>query len=247
MHRFFVSPQCIDGNAVTLSGNVARQLARVLRSRPGDRVIVLDGSGWEYSVVLTEVRSDRVRGIVADRSPSRGEPSTNITLYQAVLKADRFELVLQKGTELGVSAFVPIFCARSVPKRREGPGAANRLGRWRSIITEAAEQSGRGRIPALEKPLDFFEACDGVRGFAIIPWEHEGARSLKAALGPRKGDGLEVGMFIGPEGGFTQEEIDYARARGLVSVSLGARTLRAETAGIVAAAAILYELGDLGG
>ena len=250
MHRFFISPQCIDGDAVTLSGPVARQLARVLRSRPGDRVVLLDDSGWEYLVTLTVVRSGQVLGLVADRLAPGGEPNARITLYQAVLKADRFELVLQKGTELGVSAFVPMFCARSVPRARESASKADRHDRWQRIVTEAAEQSGRGRIPTLERPMEFFKACDAAQGLAIIPWEEERETGLKTVLARLKAgssDGSSVSIFVGPEGGFTREEVDYARARGLVPVSLGDRILRAETAGIAAVAAIQYEAGELGG
>ena len=121
MHRFFVAPECVIGDTVTLPRDVSRQVARVLRARPGDGIVVMDGSGWDLTVTLDAVDPQRVHGTVTERSPSRGEPGTQITLYQGVLKADRFELVLQKGTELGASTFVPILCARSVP-RRQGVG-----------------------------------------------------------------------------------------------------------------------------
>jgi 16S rRNA (uracil1498-N3)-methyltransferase len=250
VHRFFVSPDEIDGDSVTLSGAPARQLARVLRFGPGERIVVLDDSGREYLVTLEAVSPNLVSGVITDRWASTGEPATRINLYQAVLKADRFEFVLQKGTELGVSVFVPILCARSVPRGRDKGWLENRYGRWRRIITEAAEQSHRGRIPVLENPVQFFGACDGVEGWAVIPWKHETSTGLKTALAEQKTrgwDGSAVGVFIGPEGGFTDEEIDYARARGIVPVSMGRRVLRAETAGIAATAAILYELNELGG
>jgi len=250
MHRFFVSSDCIRADAVTLTGSAARQLAHVLRARPGDRIVVLDGSGWEHLVTLEAVSPDRVCGVVTERLVSRGEPTARITLYQGVLKADKFELVLQKGTELGVSTFVPVFCTRSVPGHRRGGGAANRYGRWQRIVTEAAEQSHRGRIPALEKPLEFAAACDRVEGIAVIPWEREEGTGLKTALKRQRAKGLDgspVSVFIGPEGGFTQEEIEYAGSRGIEPVTLGNRILRAETAGIAAVALILYELGELGG
>ena len=246
MHRFFVPPEWISDGSVTLSGQVAHQVTRVLRSRPGDRIVVLDGSGWEHLVTLEDVGPKRVRGSVTETLPSEGEPRTRIALYQAMLKADRFELVLQKGTELGVASFVPVTCARSVPQRC---GEA-RGDRWRRIIAEAAEQSGRGKVPSLEEPVSFFDACDGVAGLGLMPWEQEHGTGLKAALAHWKGrgsDALSVSVFIGPEGGVTDEEAGYARDRGIVPVSLGRRILRAETAGIVAVSAILYELGDLGG
>lgn len=250
MHRFFVSPDCIKGNGVTLSGDAARQLARVLRARPGDQIIVLDSSGWEYRVTLTRVDAALAAGTVTGREASQGEPRVRVTLYQGVLKADKLELVLQKCTELGVAAFVPVFCARSVPRDREGQWAASRYPRWRKIIAEAAEQSRRGLLPSLEAPLDFKDACHAFRGLGLVPWEEEHATGLRAALARwRKGnaDDGAISVFIGPEGGFTREEVDCARARGIVPVSLGRRILRAETAGIAAVAAIMYELGELGG
>ena len=245
-----MSPECIRGDAVKLTGGVARQLARVLRSRPGDRIAVLDDSGLEYLVALESVRPTEVRGVVTGSHASSGEPRVRITLYQGVLKGDRFEFVLQKGTELGISAFVPILCARTVPRERGTPWASNRYVRWRRIITEAAEQSQRGRIPVLQGAVEFPSACDGVEGPALIPWEGEGVTGLKQALASWRRDGGDEGsisVFIGPEGGFMAEEVDYARARSIVPVSLGRRILRSETAGLAVASAILYELGELGG
>ena len=250
MHRFFVSPECISGDTVTLGGDVARQLAHVLRSRPGDRIVVLDDSGWEHLVSLDEVNPRRVRGVVTSRSSATGEPRARITLYQGILKSDTFELVLQKGTELGVSVFVPTLCSRSVARDRDEEWTNKRYLRWRKIITEAAEQSHRGRLPTLADSLDFFDGCGQVDGLAVIPWEEEKVTSLRAALARDKDrlDGVcAVSVFIGPEGGFTVEEIDHARGRGIVPVSLGNRVLRAETADIATVAAILYELGELEG
>jgi 16S rRNA (uracil1498-N3)-methyltransferase len=244
MHRFFIPPDCINGDAVIFPGDAARQLARVLRARPGDQVVALDNSGWEYLVTLEAVGRDTAQGIVASRTESAGEPALHVTLYQGVLKADKFEYVLQKGTELGVSRFVPVVCQRSIPRER-----ASRHDRWRRIIIEAAEQSHRGRLPVLDEPLDFSAACDGVDGFALIPWEEESGTGLKSALRSwREQDGApsSIGVFIGPEGGFTEEEVNCARERGIVPVSLGRRILRAETAGVAAVAAVMYEMGELG-
>ena len=248
MHRFFVSPDSIDGNRVVLAGDLAHQLATVLRAGPGTQIILLDDSGWEYLVTLDRVSPSDVLGRVTDRSPSQGEPAIRITLYLALLKASKFELVFQKGTELGVSEFVPVSCSRSVSKDMGGR-AAGRYQRWRRIVTEAAEQSGRGRLPTLEPIADFSAACDVVEGPAVIPWEEESETGLKTALGRHGEDGRKnpaVSIFTGPEGGFTRQEVDYARASGIVPVSLGQRILRAETAPIATIAAILYEFGELG-
>ena len=249
MHRFFVSPEDITGTGVALTGQAASQLARVLRARAGDRIVVLDDSGWEYRVTLEAVAQRRVAGTITDKVRGEGEPSIPIVLYQAVLKADRFEYVLQKGTELGVSAFVPVFCARSIPNGSSW--VSNREQRWRSIVREAAEQSRRCRLPPIGPAVDFGEACDRFDGYGLVPWEGETSESLKAALRLIKGRmsevRLPVGIFTGPEGGFTEREIEQARSRGIVAVTLGKRILRAETAPIAAVSAVLYEFGDLGG
>ncbi|MBI4307283.1 MAG: 16S rRNA (uracil(1498)-N(3))-methyltransferase [Chloroflexi bacterium] len=250
MHRFFVPPGALRGDVVTLLGTHARQIARVLRLRPRDTVLLLDNQGWQYPVELVRVAPERAEGRVLGREPAPAEPRVAITLYQGTLKATKFEWVLQKGTEVGVSAFVPVVCTRSVA--REATDAPAKVSRWRRILQEAAEQAGRGRIPPLHPLLSFREAWDRVRGLSLLPWEDEQETGLRGVLTQRlphdaTSEYPPVNLFIGPEGGFTPEEADLARARGAVSVSLGRRILRAETAGVVAAAAVLYHVGELGG
>jgi 16S rRNA (uracil1498-N3)-methyltransferase len=150
--------------------------------------------------------------------------------------------VLEKGTELGVAAFVPVLSSRSLIRPSEASSA--RLERWRRVVVEAAEQSGRCRLPEISPPLTFAEACASAAGLRILPWEGETEASLSDVLaGEKKRDA--VSLFIGPEGGFPPEEVELARQQGVRTVSLGRRILRAETAAIVAAALILHELGEL--
>ena len=247
-HRFFIPPEWLTGSAAAIAGPQAHQIARVLRMRPGDRLVVLDDSGWEFEVHLLEVQPERVRGEVVSRRLANGEPHTRITLYQGMLKSDHFEFVLQKGTELGIVQFVPLVTARTVALDRGAPGKKHP--RWQSIIQEAAEQSQRGRKPVLRPAMPFAQACEEASrsaGFKLLPWEEENLASLRSALRASAPPDREatVHLFIGPEGGFTRDEVDLARGYGLLPVTLGRRILRAETAGLVAAAAILYERGDL--
>ena len=267
MHRFFVSPTAIQANQVTLSGPVAHQIARVLRLRAGQQIVVLDDSGWQHTVELQAVTPEEVRGRIVQRERATGEPRTQITLYQAVLKGERFEWVLQKGTELGIAAFVPLLCERNVV--RDPAAVQRRAKRWRTIIREAAEQSRRGRLPRMEQPLPFAAACRQAmaeEGLALLAWEGEMATGLRQALQEQVGVGGDqhasptvqapdrpgrppfssIHLLVGPEGGFTAEEVELARTHSIRPITLGHRILRAETAGIVAAAAILYESGDLG-
>ena len=243
-HRFFVPPESISGDAVTFDAAQAHQLRNVLRLSPGARVIVLDNTGIEYEIELTALERDAASGKVCARCPSAGEPHLSLTLYQSLIKGDRFEWVLQKGTELGVSAFVPLICQRTVlqdPRRVE-----KKRPRWERIIREAAEQSGRGRLPRLLAPASFPDACHGSiqeADLALILWVGTTTKGLSTTLRA----GLKrVALLVGPEGGFAPDEVSLAQGCGLDAVSLGPRILRAETAGIVASAIVLSELGEMG-
>lgn len=246
MHRFFVSREALDAERVALPADVAHQLRNVLRMSPGDRIIVLDNSGWEYEVELAELSPQTAWGTVLSRTLSHTEPRTKITLYQSFLKGQRFEFVLQKGTELGIVAFVPVISARCVVSSLDS--ASRKTARWERIIREAAEQSRRGRLPDLAPALFFRDAClRATRSgqLALIPWEGETITSLREAL-DRMQRPFSVSLFVGPEGGFDESEIAVARQAGVIPVHLGPRILRAETAGLVAASAILFAYGDLG-
>ncbi|MGD2207221.1 MAG: RsmE family RNA methyltransferase [Anaerolineae bacterium] len=253
MHRFFIPPSWIRGNEVEITGPQAHQVARVLRMRPGDRIIVLDNSGWEIETKLVSVDPRIIRGKVVNRRLASSEPRTKISLYQSVLKSKGFELALQKATELGVVEFVPLISDRCIVSDLEAVSRKRR--RWERIIQEATEQCRRGRKPALRSAALFPQACERARqsgGLSLIPWEEECPVSLRDLL-QNAPPGREqnwppftINLFIGPEGGFTRDEIVIAQGYDLVPVTLGPRILRADMAGIVTAAMILYELGDLG-
>jgi len=247
MHRFFIPLEWIGEEGVILGEPVSHQICHVLRLRPGDHLLVLDNSGWAWEVELREVGSERVVGQVVRRMLAQGEPRTRITLYQGVLKGRRFEFTLQKGTELGIVEFVPLISDRAIIADL-GDVDRKRI-RWKRIIQEAAEQSGRGRLPHLEPAVLFSRACERAQqqgGLALIPWEGERSLSLRSVLTGQEKRPFVVSLFIGPEGGFTADEVELARRYGIRPVTLGPRVLRAETAGLVAATAILYELRDLG-
>jgi 16S rRNA (uracil1498-N3)-methyltransferase len=247
-YRFFVSMDQINGQRLVLTGGQARQIYSVLRMRETERITALDNRGWQYDVRLEKVSSDLVMGEVLAKEPAAGEPQMELTLYQALLKKDNFEWVLQKGTELGVTRFVPLITQRCVVRQKSIKPP--KLQRWQRIMGEAAEQCGRGRLPMLAEPLFLPEALEYAGGFdkALIPWEEERKIGLLQAL---KEDGGErpspsrIALFIGPEGGFDEEEIAAARSAGVVPVTLGPRILRAETAAIVVATLALSAAGEL--
>lgn len=240
MHRFFVDPQILQGDRVVLPAAQAHQIRNVLRLRAGSAILVLDNSGTEYEVILRQVDKQQVVGEAIAKRPSPNEPTVHLTLYQALMKRDKFEWVLQKGTEIGVSQFVPIVTQRSLVQDieiKEG-----KLFRWQKIITEAAEQSRRGCIPELHPAQTLAQAlAEHPPKPGLIAWEEEEALTLRKALagGERPS---HISLFIGPEGGFATEEVEAAQAAGLQAITLGKRILRAETAALVASALVLHEL-----
>lgn len=239
MVRFFTEGGPVDGQ-IALSRADANHLLKVLRARVGDRFMALHG-GMAYTCELEEGAVGRV---VASE-PAAGEPPVHLTLFQGLAKGDKMETVIQHGTEVGISAYVPVATARAVVKL-EPKKAAERVARWQRIAREAAEQCRRGAVPQVEQVIPWREAADraGTFDLALVPWE-EGGVPLRQALARVEG-ARRLALYIGPEGGLTAEEVDRAVGAGAVAVTLGPRILRTETAGLAAAAAILYVIGDLG-
>ena len=244
MHRFFIPPEWVTPPTVQLQDQIARQLKTVLRMQAGDELVVLDNSGTEWQIKITEMRRDIIEGQIVNRQAAQSEPTLQITLHQGTLKGQKFEWVLQKGTELGVSRFVPMICERSVVNKVEA--LTKKYARWQEIIREAAEQSRRGRLPVLEVSVPLAEAIKQASSdsLMIMPWEEARRSTLKSILAQARVDNISV--FIGPEGGFTEQEAAWVREAGGEVVKLGPRILRAETAGLAACAAIMYELGEWG-
>ena len=244
LRRFFVPPGSLRARNVTLGADLAHRLGRVLRLKRGDRVLLSEGGAREYEVQLTGVSPYAITGVVLAEREAQAEPEVSLVLYQSLIRANRFDLVLEKGGEIGVARFVPMITARSLVQG-DGEPAAARGERWRRIVIEAAEQSGRGRPPRVDAPLPFEEAVRQARGVKIMPYEGERARSMGAYLRGLSRRPDIVSLFIGPEGGFEDSEVDLAREAGAEIVSLGPRILRSETAGIVASALVLDALGEL--
>lgn len=248
MHRFFLFDTFIvPGQPVDLSA-LAHQLTRVLRLKPGDRIVLLDGQGIEYLTEISELARQSATGKVHSCKNVDSEPTAQLTLYQCSLKADKFEWVLQKGTELGVSAFVPVISERCVVRPAET--LLKKYERWRTIIREAAEQSERGRLPILHDPLSFDKAVRRANGLRYLPWEEtsgeRGAIGLGAAVAREGGEMRRVNLLIGPEGGLTADEAGRASHAGWQIVSLGPRILRAETAALASITITLEWLAELG-
>ena len=250
--RFFVPPEAITDDAAMIADEaLAHQMAAVLRLRVGERVLLLDGSGAEYVVALSEVGRKRVVGTVEERREGAGEAKARVTIYAALLRAERFEYVLQKCTELGAAAFMPVAFSRSLPGERAD---ARKLERWRRIVREAAEQSCRAVLPTISEPVSLAVACEraAAEGPALLLYEGT-ARPLHDVLAgdeqlptrPVIARSSALAIISGPEGGVAPAELEAATRAGVTPVSLGQRILRAETAPVAALAATLFVLGDL--
>jgi 16S rRNA (uracil1498-N3)-methyltransferase len=232
MHRFFVTEQdFIDGKeAIVRTPAIVRQWKTVLRFKEGERVVLLRGDGEEHEMIIRDMSGPDVRLALVERRFSAQELPVRLVLAQSFLKhVDKFELVLQKVTELGVAAFIPVLSDRT--EKRMEP----KRDRWSKIMLEAAEQSGRAIIPELHDPESLTQVIKS-HAYVIVP-HPAGDKKLEDILiaGALPS---EIVCCIGPEGGFTDAEISAARAAGAHIVSLGKRTLRAETAGIVSVAFI---------
>lgn len=247
LRRFFVPAVALRARNVTLGPELAHRLGRVLRLRRGDRIVLTAGGRREYVVQLTGVSANALTGVVVGERDAPREPSVQLIVYQSLIRPNRFDLVLEKGAEIGVSRFVPLITARSQNHAEETSAA--RAERWDRILTEAAEQCGRGRVPAVDSPQALQEALPRSPGLRLLPYEEEhhlGGQSLGDYLRALPGRPDAVSLFIGPEGGFEPEEVEFARQEGAAVVTLGPRVMRSETAGIVASAIVMEALGELG-
>lgn len=243
MTRFFVTPDQIREGVATLGEDDAHHLRAVLHLNPGDAVAILDGCGSEWEAVLLTVGKKAATARLGRESHPATEPATKITVAQALPKmSEKMEQVLQRGTEIGVHAFRAFSSARSL-SHLTGERHEKRLARWQAIVKTAAEQSHRSILPtalaedAYEDILRLAPRFD----LALLAYEREERLTLKAAL-RTAGAPSSILLIVGPESGITENEAAMAAAAGIVPVSLGPRILRTETAAMVAAAQILYEL-----
>lgn len=236
--RIYTSQPLLSAESVELTGAASHYLARVLRLSKGDPLILFNGDGRDYSAQISEVQSKRVLVRLLDSAIPGKESPLKITLVQAICRGERMDYALQKATELGVFCIQPLISHR-VEVRLDIARQAKRMKHWQGVVISACEQSGRAIVPEVKSPLSMFE------------WMAEADDSPRVVLDPfaeNKLSGLSVGgdvisILVGPEGGFTQEEVDAVRLSGLKAVSLGPRVLRTETAGPAAIAVLQAKTG----
>lgn len=248
MDRFFVQKNDInlEKNTCIIKGEDVKHISKVLRCKIGEELEICDNDNNEYICEITNIDKDIVTLDIIDKVDIKRESDLKIKLYQGLPKGPKMEIILQKLTEVGVDEIILVQTKRSVSKV-DDKKEDKKIERWQRIIYEAAKQSKRGKIPKLRGILSFKEALGEMKDndFNIIPYENEKTKSIKKAI---KGvDINNIGIFIGPEGGFDESEIQLVEDIGGQSVSLGPRILRTETASIVASSIVLYELSDIGG
>ncbi|CAM4265824.1 16S rRNA (uracil(1498)-N(3))-methyltransferase [Paenibacillus tarimensis] len=254
MQRYFVAPEAFADRQVTLAGDDARHIVRVMRMKEGDEVIVSDGAGREALAVLRRLSPELVEAEVAEFRPVTGEPAWSVTIAQSLPKGDKMELVIQKGTEIGAASFLPFESERMIVQydaKKEG----KRLERWRKIAKEAAEQAHRSMIPDVEPVCSWKQLTARMSGYDAVLFCYEraggsassGLRGLLRDLASLDAARPRLLIVVGPEGGFTEREAEEAEAAGARLVGLGPRILRTETAAMVALTCIMYESGEMGG
>jgi len=237
----FVSPGQIKKGQAFIDGDTARHLSLVLRVESGERIFILDGEGNRYESVIEGVHKKGIRARILRRVSHSAESPLYITLVQGIPKGNKMDFIVQKTTELGVSKIVPLITERSQVRH------THRIERWRKIATSASQQSGRERVPEITEPVtfrEFLERDDKSPLRLILSEDMEGA-SLKDAFNNQR-DQEAITLLVGPEGGFSRQEVSLASGRGYLKISLGPRILRTETAPITAISIIQYEIGDMG-
>lgn len=259
MSKFFVDPSAVSGAHIYLENkDDLHHLRKVLRARPGMELDISDGDCWEYKTCLEELTEDCATLKILDKQKFATEPATRVTLYQGVPKASKMETVIQKTVEMGVDTIVPVFMERTVVVEKGNFG--KKLERWNKIAAEAVKQCKRGLIPRVTESYDVDKMLAELPNYDLIicPYENEDGLTIKdflraapppAAVQPglestgRTGpQALRVALIIGPEGGFSEGEIEKLKAAGAATVTLGKTILRTETAGLAALAMIMYEL-----
>jgi 16S rRNA (uracil1498-N3)-methyltransferase len=242
--HFLVPPQNVRDGRFHLEPAESRHLAVVLRKKPGDEVRLFDGADRSYRARLESVSPERVSGAVLSEEAGGPALPYRLRLFQGLPKGDKLEFILEKATELGAAEIVPVDTERSVARVPPDRLAAKRA-RWEKTVLAAAKQCGRKDLPKVSAPLSLDEALAlcAPGELTLLPWEGEERLSLKEALRGAVPAPATINVFIGPEGGFSPAEVERARARGALPVTLGPLILRTETAAVAAAAAVLYELG----
>lgn len=243
MHHFFVSPDQIDEKYVTITGGDVNHIKNVLRMKIDEELLISNGQDKDYYCKIESISDDEIKAVILDEEFEGTELPTELYLFQGLPKSDKMELIIQKAVELGVKEIIPVATKRCVVKL-DDKKEASKIKRWQAISESAAKQSRRTIIPEVSSVMSFKEAINRAKEFelGIIPYENfKDMTETKEVLKKVK-KGIKIGIFIGPEGGFEESEIQYALENGIHPISLGKRILRTETAGLAILSVLMFQL-----
>lgn len=246
MPKFFITDyELIVGNTAYIVGEDAKHIKKVLRMKPEEKLNVCDGRGKDFIARINMLESDAVLIDIVSESGKNGEPKLKVNIFTAITKGEGFEYSIQKCVEAGAHSIIPLNTERTVVSIPDSK-IDKRNERWNKIAEGASKQSGRSLIPNVSYPVDLKGALNMIKDsdLTIICYVDEGTLSIKDVF-EEHGDAEVINVFIGPEGGFTKKEWESAVQKGALSVTLGKRILKAETAGLFVTAVSMYEYGEL--
>lgn len=245
MHHFFVDKKNIGEEYIKIEGSDVNHIKNVLRMKIGDNLLISNCIDKDYFCVIDDINEEIVKAKIQDIDYEGTELPIDIYLFQCLPKNDKMELIIQKSVELGVKEIIPVSSKRSVVKLDEKK-AENKLKRWNTISESAAKQSRRVIIPKVNQVMSFKQAIEYASGLnmSIIPYEnYKSMKETKEIISSIEKN-TKIGIFIGPEGGFEEEEIDFAVEKGIMRISLGKRILRTETAGMTIMSVLMFKMED---
>lgn len=247
MYHFFVEEHQIGAGEIVITGSDVNHIRNVLRMKTGEEVLISNGVDRDYRCRLREIETDQVTAEILSVDEEGTELPARLYLFQGLPKSDKMELIIQKAVELGVYQVIPVAAKRSVVKL-DAKKEESRVRRWNTIAESAAKQSGRIIVPEVTGVMTVAEALSYAADFDVklMPYENQrGMAATKEAVN-RIEPGMQVGIFIGPEGGFEESEVQEAGRTGFLPVTLGRRILRTETAGLAALSILMYHLENGG-
>ena len=246
MAKFFVNAEDVFENEIHIKGTDVNHIRNVLRLPIGKEILINNRQGTDYKCIIKSTNVELVTADIIEILEDTTEPLVQTILFQSLIKGEKMEFVIQKAIEIGVTTIVPIITERCIVKLESEKKTKSKCERWQKIAESAAKQSKRGIVPDVMPPMTFNEAliyAQEALETSCIPFENERAHHIKTYL--RNCNAQSIGIFIGPEGGFTDEEVNLASSFKVNPITLGKRILRSETAGLVTLANIMYEIGEI--
>lgn len=245
MQKFFIKESQKENNQIEIIGSDVKHITQVLRMQKGEKIqVCLQETLENYIVTIEEIQKEKIMTTILEKLQTSVESNIKIDLYQGLPKADKMEYIIQKTVEIGIDQIIPVDMIRCVVKLEEKE-AKKKIERWQKIAEAAAKQSKRDKIPQVGQKIKLKEVINNIPKYDLflVAYEEEKVHSLKQVLQKRKKkEDDKIGVFIGPEGGITLNEIELLKENGAIVVSLGKRILRTETAPITMVSNILYEL-----